>query len=229
MFGQDCPLCENHDGFGEAGGDGDYNKAEIAKQYNDAINKLKAYNKTLKIEHTSNIDLEITDCSSQTLANIIDGVLENLEGRDESTKNFKNGESAKINAFVPPTEKDAALNGAYLERISMYKINDNTKIEFGLMDSESRFDGTTVTNPVGYSDVLDPLNIGALDLGPVSVTEADISYKDVTVELVLDHYGRVKSFKSVTKIAVDAIAKVSKISMSVNIEGSIVEEYEVKY
>ena len=77
VFGLECPLCENHDGYGEAEGDGDFNKAEIAKKYNDAVNELKAHRKTLKIEHSSYFKATIEEAPAsikKTLEKVFDAV-----------------------------------------------------------------------------------------------------------------------------------------------------------
>ena len=66
-FGADCPLCENHDGYGEAEGDGGFNIAEVAKMYSDAVNKLKSWNKKVEIDHT--IDVKIIKIEGLSLTN----------------------------------------------------------------------------------------------------------------------------------------------------------------
>ncbi len=227
IFGADCPICDNHYGYGDAEGEGGYNKAEAAKMYNDAINKLKKHNKTLRIDHTKDISAQVADVPA-AVSSVINNVMKDITGRTESGKDFTYNEQAKINSLIPPTDRDSALNGANVEYISVNKINDTTKIEFELIDDEARYDGTSTSGDEVYASVLNPINLGTIDLGTITVTEADISYKDVKVVAVLNNYGNVISLKTVTNFEIRVTAK-AMINFTTNVEGTITEEFEITY
>ncbi len=229
IFGLDCPLCENHDGYGEAEGDGDFNYAEIAKMYNGAVNNLKANRKTLKIAHTSNVKkLEVSGVST-AIKNTLDNLLEDVLGRNENTYTFKNNESAKISALIPPKNREACLSGAYVNNINYYKEGDNSKIEFTLMDSKSKYDGTTTTAPEGFCEVLDYLNLGEIDLGIGEITSADISYKDTSVKATLDVNSKVKSLKTSYEITVDAVLEGGSNTSHLKMVFDCSDEYNISY
>ncbi len=227
IFGLDCPLCENHDGYGEAEGDGDFNKAEIAKKYNDAVNQLKAHKKKLTITHKSYMKPTVEEAPS-SIKKAIENVLDNFAGNDIETLTFKNNESAEIAAVIPPSDKEANLSGAYIDYINFQNYNDDTKIEFRLMDSESTFDGTKTTLPEGYADVLNPVNLDNLS-DVIAFTHADITYTDTNVEAILNINGKVKSLKTSTTITVNATVKTGATPSVVKIKLECADEYNMNY
>lgn len=228
-FGADCPLCENHDGYGEAGGDGDFNKAEIAKQYNEAVNQLKAHKKTLKIEHISNVKKVELSGATLSLQKAINDILEDMLGRNDETYTFKNNESAKISALIPPQDREATLSGAYVDYINFYKANDDTKIEFELMDSKSTFNGTSTILPDGYSEVLEPINLGSFDLEDCEIIHAEITYADTSVEAVLNVNGKVKSLKTASVITINATVETNSGKSVVTLILDCADEYKITY
>lgn len=231
IFGLDCPLCENHDGYGEAGGEGEFNKAEAAAKYNEAVNQLKAYKRPIKIKHTSNLDNELQEVSGVTAAikNIIEDVLEDFEGKNISVHNFGYGDSDKISNVIPPYGKEAKLNGAYIDYINYTHYNDKVKIDFRLNDSESHFDGTNTTSPVGYSDVFEPINLSEIELGTGKIKSADIAYRNATAEAVINEYGNVEYLKTDVEITVDVTIELSGKTSQFKIVSHCVDEYEMTY
>lgn len=230
IFGADCPICDNHYGYGDAGGEGGYNKEEAAKMYNDAINKLKKHNTTVRIDYAKDVSTSvIEEAPTGSMKNLVESILKNLSGRTESGKNFTYNEQAKINSLVPPSDRDSALSGANVKEISVNKINDTTKIEFVLNEVEAYYDGTSTSGDAVYASVLNPVNIAAYDFGTgIYVTDANLIYDNVKVEAVLDSYGRIVSFKAVSDIDIGVNAKAG-ISFSTAVSVSIVEEFTVKY
>ena len=227
VFGLDCPLCENHDGYGEAEGDGEFNKAEIAKKYTDAVNTLKAYRKTLKIEHSSNIKTKVEEAPS-SIKKVLENVLNSVSGSDTETLSFKNNESAKISAIIPPSDKEAKLSGAYVEYINFLNYNDDTKIEFRLKEATSTFDGTETTLPEGYSDVLNPINLNSIS-EVVDIIHADITYSNTDVEAVLDYNAKVKTLKTSSTITVNLTVQAGDTPSVVKVVIDCADEYQMKY
>lgn len=231
VFGLDCPLCKNHDGYGEAEGDGDFNYAEIAKMYNDAVNNLKANRKTLTIVHIP--DINIVDISGLSNSNIekIKSFLKSNDilGKNLKTHDIKNNESAKISALIPPKNREACLSGAYVNYVDYYKKSDDTKIEFKLKDSESKYDGTTTTAPEGFSQVIDYVNFGEVDLGIGEITSADISYKNTSVKATLDVNSKVKSLKTSYEISIDAVVENGGNISHLKMVFDCSDEYNITY
>ena len=223
-FGMECPMCENHDGYTDADGDGTYTKNEIITMYNDGVNSLKAYKKPLKITHTSKLGADITDASA-VAEKVFDSILEDYTGQNTKNYNFKYNENAKISAVIPPNGKDADLNVSYIDYISYSRTGDYGVIEFGLKDAESRYDGTSTTVPLGYSDVLTPVDLS----GSENITEADISYQDTVVKATLDIGGNVKTIEVSSKITISAVAKIGSVRSNINITLDCNDEYSITY
>lgn len=227
VFGLECPLCENHDGYGEAEGDGDFNKAEIAKKYNDAVNELKAHKKTLKIEHISYFKATIEEAPA-SIKKTLEKVFDAVSGYDTETLSFKNNESAKISAIIPPSDKEAKLSGAYVDYANILNYNDDVKLEFRLFDSTSTFDGTATTLPEGYADVLNPVNLDSI-AEVVDIIRADITYSNTNIEAVLNTYNKVKTLKTSSTITLDLTVKTGDAPSVVKLVLDCADEYQIKY
>lgn len=231
VFGLDCPMCDNHFGYGEAGGEGELNKAEVAEKYNTAINNLKTYRKAVKIVHESNLSYEVEEVSgvSAVVKTVIANVLEDLEGKNYKNYSFKAGESAKISAVVPPSGKSAALDAKYLDYINLYNKNDKTKIDFKLMDGVSSYDGNNTTEAAGYTGVIDTINLAAIVPGAGAIKKADISYKNTTVEATIDVYNNIELLRISTEITLDITFELNGNTSEFKIIIDSVDEYEMSY
>ena len=228
IFGLDCPLCENHDGYGEAGGEAEYTKAELAKIYNDAVNKLKSYRKNLKIEHTTNVKKVELSASSTTAKNAVSAVLDDYLGKDETTLDFSN-QSAKISALIPPTGREAQLSGAYVDYIEYYKANDDRRVKFQVAESFCTYNGTTTDAPTSLKEVFECINFGEYDLGSVKVINADITYKNMTFDATIDMNNNLKNLKTSYELTIDAKVKVNGSESQVTLVLNCADEYNVIY
>ena len=230
-FGADCPLCDNHYGYGAAEGEGGYTKEEVAKMYNEAINTLKKYNKEVRIDYAKEITAEVIEgAATALLRNKVNAAIKEIKGRVESGKTYTYNSQAAINNLIAPAGKDATLSGANVSNISVNRINDTTKIQFTLNDVDAFYDGTTTTGDGVYASILKPINFATLDVGTeIVVKNANILYRNVKVELVIDSYGRPISFTSITDYTVSVEAKASSTNFSTSVAGQIVEAFEAKY
>lgn len=229
VFGLDCPLCENHDGYGEAEGDAEFNIAEIAKMYNEEVNELKAHKKTLTIEHISNIRKAELSGTTLSLQKAINAFLEDVLGKNEQTHTFKNNESAKISAILPPEGREAQLSGAYATSASFYKEGDDTIIRFSLMDSKSTFDGVTTTAPEGYTEAFEPINLGGYEFETFEIIFAEISYSATEAEAVVNFNGKLKELRTSTTITIEATVEANGTKTPVTLVLDCADEYQIKY
>ena len=231
IFGADCPLCDNHYGYGAAEGEGGYTKEEVAKMYNEAMNTLKQYNKEVKIDHAKEITAEVTEgASTASLRKKVDAALKEIKGRVESGKTYTYNSQAAINSLIAPAGKNATLSGENVSSISANRVNDTLKIQFTLDDVDAYYNGTTTTGDGVYASILKPIDLATLDVGTeIVVTSANILYRNVKVELVVDSYGKPISFTAITNYTVSAEAKDGKNNFSTTVSGQIVEAFEAKY
>ncbi|MBQ5905959.1 MAG: hypothetical protein IIW88_08850 [Clostridia bacterium] len=229
LFGADCPICDNHDGYGEAEGEGNYNKEEVAKMYNVAINKIKMHKTTLRIDHSKEITTKVTELPAvKSAQEKLNAALAAISGRVESGKNFSYNQQSKISNLIPPSSKDSSLSGANVKYIKANNVNDTVKIEFALKDVEAFFDGTVTTGDAVYGSVLTPINLASLEFDGITVTDANISYKDVKIEAVMDNNENLLSLKTSTNFEIRANAN-EGVNFSATVTGTIAQEYEVTY
>lgn len=227
FFGLDCPFCDGHGETSVA-----MSEQEIVDKYNTAVNNLKNYQKSVKMEKKSTIDLEVTDCpGGDSVRMIVEEVLESFNGTVTDEENYILGQNrnGKLSNKVPPSEKDASLTLSAVKNITLSEKNGKQIIRVQLKDGKGYFDGTTMVDPEGYADVLNTLNFGTLDMGPVNIEDADITYSGVVVEAVLDSEGRVESLETVMPLAFVATARITVIYATLGIEGNIKEVYKFAY
>lgn len=231
VFGLDCPFCENHFGYGEAGGEGGLNKAEVADKYNTAINNLKNYRQGMKMLVTTDVSYTVEEVSGVTSAvnTVIKNFLEDYKGVNYKNYTFKAGEKAKISAVVPPSGKEAKLDAKYVSDINLYNVDDKTKIDFKLMDADSHYDGTSTTAPQGFDGVIDYIDLAEIVPGAGVIKSADISYKNTSVEATIDVYNNIENLKISTDITLDITFELNGRTSQFKLFIDSVEEYEMTY
>ena len=228
-FGADCPICDNHSGYGDAEGDGDYNREEVAQEYNLAINKIKMHKTKLRIDCVKDITVKATELPSMgSLQEKVNAAIKEISGRVESGKNFSYNQQGKISNLIPPSSKESALSGADVKTIKSNKVNDTVVISFTLVDTEAYYDGSTTTSNGVYERVLTPINLGKLELDGITNTDANIFYTDTKVEAAIDDNDNLLSLKTSTNYKVTVNAEAG-IDFSAAFEGTIVEEFDVTY
>lgn len=224
MLGLDCPFCEAHgEDFSDAGAE------DVAVMYNNAINNLKNYQKSVKMEKRSTVDLEIANCpGGDTVRSIVEEVIKSFEGTTTDEQYYILGENTngKLSNQIPPAEKEAYLTASAAQSITLSEKNGKQIIRVKLKDGKGTYDGTTTVDPQGYAGVIDTLNLGALDIGPMAMRNAEILYSGVVIEAVLDSEGRVVSLETNMPFAFEGTAQMAVISATLGITGYIKEVYK---
>ncbi len=227
LIGRECPLCKNE------GAELPSAKEEIAAAYNDAVNSLKEYKGKVTVIKSTDIDIEISDLLPQVAKTIIEAVAETLEGRTVNTYVFRNGtdsDNVKLTDRITPCGREASLDAAGLVSASSKKYGSGSVIEFQLKNEVAHYDGTNVTVDAVYNrGITDTLNPAVLDLGPVTVTQAEIAYPCTSVRAELDSEGRLVRLSVELPVEMDAVCKTSVISVRTVILTTVKEEYIFSY
>lgn len=226
-FDADCPICKEHFGMPAVG--------DAEEYYNKAINDLKDYKGEVTIVKTKTVKIEVSENTVEAVKSIVDSLAEYMSGTTKTTYVFKNGvdsEGRKISDVIQPVGRYAQLTRNGVVSSTVYTSSYAEKINavtIGLISETSIFDGTVITNPAYNSTVIEPINPATLEIEPLSIREAKLTYPETVVNAVFDDEGRAQSIK--IHIPVDSVfaGKVSVIAFSANCYADITEQYTVTY
>ncbi len=165
--------------------------ADIAKLYNDAINKTKAYKGNVKIKRVEGVTTTVTEFGFSPLKGVAEKALPNTypETREGTFKNGaataekrtkKNGDvkeydpGAKLSNFLPPPEgKSAKLSAAGIKDAKYTAVGGGYKLEITLIQET----GNSINFvPPHHSSVMDTLAISDDELGDFRVLDATSTY-----------------------------------------------------
>ena len=226
-FEADCPICGEH--F-----DAPHLDVAAEKHYNKAVNDLKAYKGLVTVKKTRTVKITVGDVPG-VVENILNPIAESKSGTTTETYIFLNGKDAqgrKITDVIQPLGRNAeltedAINGHHLS-FTPYaeKIRSLT---ISLVEEKSLFDGTVIHNSNYNSSVIEPINPATLELEPLKITNAEITYPETLVSASFDDEIRATSIKIEIPINASFTGSVSVIRFNCSCNAEITEEYTITY
>ncbi len=209
-------------------------KKEIASAYNKAINDAKAYTGKVTLKKHDIINTQLKDLPA-IAEKILVPVLENLTATEPRKWTFKNGVDVSDNTRrladkITPYGRNASLRSAGIASASATANKDGGyTLKITLVAEDSTFDGTNnIVEPPYHKGVLNPLNLGTLDLGPITVTYAEFYYPGATLTATVDGQGRLTKLYHYLPIEGVFEGKAG-ISLIINMEMSMDSYYELIY
>jgi len=208
-------------------------KAEIAAAYNKAVNDAKHYTGKVTLKKHDIINVGLPDGPA---AKILNPIVENLTKTEPAEWTFDNGadvaDPARMLAdkIIPGGGRDAAVQEAGLASATATANADGGyTMVLTFISETSNFDGTKNTSePTHHMSAMDPLNLGSLDLGPVSITNAQLNYPGATMTATVYGQGRLISLKQELPMNGTGTGKAG-ISLTLEIAGSMDGTYEFTY
>lgn len=209
-------------------------KAEIAAAYNKAINDMRAYPGKLTLKKHDIIDVQLKDLPS-IAEKIITPVVANLTKTEPQEWTFENGvdvtdPNRKLIEKTIPWGREATVTEASLvSATATANADGGYTMEITFIAEDSNFDGTKNTSePTQHMTAMDPLNLGSLDLGPISISEAALHYPGATMTATVDGQGRLVKLYQKLPLEGTGTGKAG-ISITLNLAGSMDGNYEFTY
>jgi len=210
-------------------------KAEIAAAYNKAINDAKAYTGKVTLKKHDIISVELKDLPSIAAA-IINPVVANLTKTAPQEETFENGKGTADNTrelirwIIPGGGREAAVQEAGLANATATANADGGyTMVLTFVAETSTFDGTATTSePAHHKSAMDPLELGSLDLGPITISNADLRYPGATMTATVDAQGRLVKLEQKLPLEGTGTGKAG-ISLTLNLAGSMDGNYEFIY
>ena len=205
---------------------------EIAAAYNKALNAYRAYTGNVTTKKVETISIQVKDLPS-IVASIVNPVVEKFTGTTENVYTFTNGVDADGRTpadKIIPGGRDANVQAAGLASATATANADGGyTMKMVFVAETSKFDGTKNTSePTYHMGAMDPLNLGTLDIKPITITEAELNYPGATIEATVDGQGRLVKLVQLLPLNGYGTGKAG-ISATINLEGSMDATYEMTY
>ena len=210
-------------------------KEEIAAAYNKAVNDYKAYTGKVTLKKTEAIDVKAKDIPSMVEA-IVNSVIKKFITSSTEEFTFENGVDVNdpnryVTHKIIPNGRNAEVQAAGLAEATATPNADGgytMKIKF--VQETSVFDGTSnVSEPTYHKGAMDPLDLGTLDIDPIVITKADMTYPGAEVEATVDAQGRLVKLHSYLPLGGSGTGSVKVINATIGIEGNMDTVYEITY
>lgn len=167
-----------------------YSAAQIVSYYNTSLKNT--YNlPNLTIEKTEDIKIVIDDVTpgGEKVANFGNKIVNKYAKATDFKDTFKNGKSTTGGDDAQEFSMHANLDPSGAKTASVKKSGSGYEINI-LVASEK---ATLEKKPTYNSQCSNPLDLGAVDLFGLKVTQADFNYPGTTLKAVVDSQGRVTS------------------------------------
>lgn len=206
--------------------------AEIAAAYNKALNDYRAFTGNVTTKKVETISIQVKDLPA-LVAKIVNPVVEKFTGTTENTYTFTNGydpDGRTPADKIIPGGRDAAVDPAGLASATATANADGGyTMKMVFVAETSKFDGTKNTSePTYHMGAMDPLNLGTLDINPITITEAELNYPGATIEATVDGQGRLVKLVQLLPLNGYGTGKAG-ISATINLEGSMDATWEMTY
>jgi len=209
-------------------------KAEIAAAYNKVVNEAKAYTGKVTLKKHDIINVELKDLPSIAAA-IINPVVANLTKTSPEEYVFDGGKDVNdpnrlVSHKIVPNGRDVAVQEAGLANATATANADGGyTMVLTFVAETSTFDGTkTTSEPAHHKSAMDPLELGSLDLGPITISNADLKYPGATMTATVDGQGRLVKLEQKLPLEGSGTGKAG-ISITLNLGGSMDGTYEFIY
>lgn len=207
-----------------------WSRAQIISKAKDAVNKTKAFQGNLTVNHTESFTAKVTECSAGGIVrSVVDLMLGWVVKPVEETLVYQNGKAVNSEGETVP--------------IILPKRNGFTLDENGVKSATVQRSGneyviklTLVEESVGMYDVpkhnasaVGYLDVAGFDISFMEVDSADIVYKGSSIELKINADGFVTSANYKIPLHIEGSAHKGSISGSATFEGEQTEEWRLAW
>ena len=208
---------------------------EIAAAYNKAVNDAKNYTGKVTLKKHDIIDVQLKDLPA-VAEKVITPVIANLTKTEPKEETFEGGKGTVDTTrelkkwIIPGGGRDAALQASGIANATATANPDGGyTMVITLIAETSTFDGTNTTSePTHHKSIMDPLELGSLDLGPITISNADLRYPGATMTATVDAQGRLVKLEQKLPLEGTGTGK-AVVSLTLNLAGSMDGKYEFIY
>lgn len=202
-----------------------YSVAQLVNYYNSCLKKT--YNlPNLTIEKTEDIKIVIDDVTpgGEKVANFGNKIVDKYAKATDFKDTFKNGKSTTGGDGAEEFSMHASLAPAGAKNAAIKKSGNGYEIRILVVPEKATLD----KKPTYNSQCSNPLDLGAVDLFGLKVTQADFNYPGTMLIAIVDSEGRVKSAECTMPMNGTGSGKFI-ISGSATVHGSMVKSAKFSF
>ncbi len=207
-----------------------WSTAQIIAKAKDAVNKTKAYNGNLSVNHSESFTADVTECSAGgIIRTVVDLMIGWVVKPVEETLVFQNGKAVNSEGetvpIILPKRNGFSLSENGVESATVQRVGNEYVIKITLVEECVGMYDVPKHNAgaVGYLDVAN------FDISFMEVDSADIVYKGSSIELRINADGYVTYANYKIPLQIDGSAHRGSISGSATFEGEQTEEWILNF
>lgn len=200
-------------------------KEEIAAAFNAAMNKTKNMTQNCNATKTTNVQINVVDCSVPSLLNQVNSIVQGFTGEKTTEYAFTNGvtsDGKTILSELPPSGIETSITADGITVASCDNYGDGGYTYTLTLVSET---GSLDVIPPYHSVTVGYLDIASLDIPIVSITKADMSYPGATVTINVNKDGLIDSYDCKFPMTGNGEAKIGWVTGTASFEGSMDETW----
>lgn len=221
------PSVQNNQSLPDPSG---WSRAQIISKAKDAVNKAKAFQGNLTVNHTESFTAKVTECSAGGIVrSVVDLMLGWVVKPVEETLVYQNGKAVNSEGetvpIILPKRNGFTLDESGVKSATVQRSGNEYVIKLTLVEESVGMYDVPKHNAsaVGYLDV------AGFDISFMEVDSADIVYKGSSIELKINADGFVTSANYKIPLHIEGSAHKGSISGSATFEGEQTEEWRLAW
>ncbi len=200
-------------------------KEEIAMAFNTAMNKTKNMTQNCNAKKTTNVQINVVDCSVPRLLDQVNSIVQGFTGEETTDYAFVNGVTADgqtILSELPPSNKETSITADGISVATCDDYGDGGYTYTLTLVSET---GSLDVIPPYHSQTVGYLDVASLDIPVAKITKADMAYPGATVTINVNKDGLIDSYDCKFPMTGNGEAKIAFVSGTASFEGSMDETW----
>ena len=207
-----------------------WSTSQIISKAKDAVNKTKAYQGNLIVNHIEGFTANVTECSAGgIIRSVVDLMIGWVVKPVDETLVYQNGSSVNSEGetvpIILPKRNEFSLSEQGVKSATIQKYGNEYIIKINLIqESVGMYDVPTHNAAsIGYLDV------ASFDISFMEIDSADIVYKGSSIELRINAEGLVTYANYKIPLHIEGSAHKGSISGSATFEGEQTEEWRLDW
>ena len=205
--------------------------SEAVAAYNKAVNDAKYYTGGVTLHMLSNASVSIADSAAKKIITPVVSSMTTPTDREWKFENGSDSDGRRLSEKLPPEQRESCLDESDVVSATATANSDGGyDIEIVLKEETAVFDGMSNTkDATSHHKVMDTINLGCYDLGPIIISSADLTYYGATLKATVDNQGRLTRLVITNPVDVEGTDKISGLVLSATAKVQTEDTYELTY
>ncbi len=212
--------------------------AEACAAYCKAVNDAKAYTGNATVRRIEQIDVGVDSCSVGALQSTLDKVVRSFIKSSDETFEMVNGsyqndsgETRTMNDRLYPGGRNVTVAEANVTSATAtatpdggYTVTLKFPAETSVYDN-----GSVLSSPTNHLTAVDPLDLATLNLDPVKIVKADMTYPGATLDATVNAEGKLVKLHINLPLKGTGSAKIGPAGLDLGVSGFMDTTFEITY